>query len=166
MISIDLASGLQSQLATFSEPIVGAAQPALSLSPDGRSIAIEIPVLLRQGVGARLVVVAVDGSSAVRDVAGPFPINRIGPLTPAWTADSASILFGALNDAGAWQVMRVPAAGGSAVPDGPSLADVTYPRVPANDGAGVSVSLDGSRLAFTVGHRAGFGLWSLEIRPR
>ena len=165
LVEVDLATGAQRELMTFDEPIPGSPVPLeLSLSPDGSSLAILVAAPLQGQFGADLFVASLDAQT-LRHVTGPFPISRFVP-SPGWTADSGSILVGALNDQGAFQVMRVPASGGALAPDGPSLAEARHPGVAPSDGQGVSVSLDGSRLVFSVQDRGGYELWSLDVRRR
>ncbi len=162
---IDLATGTERLVAALSTNGLPPETQilALAISPDNSALAAEVLALPNTRV--RLIVVRTDGT---RDwEAHNFPMTSGAPPSIAWTPDSRSILFGD-DRSGAWQVLRVPAGGGSVEPDSVDLSKlrgpIEVPRVrPSGGGGAVSLNRDGSRIAFVASRLPTYELWSVDI---
>ncbi len=158
VVQYDLATRqVRSTVAITGDELPGAF--SVVASPDDSTLAIE-----HEMPGDRLLHISTVSTSGglVTHIVGsktpPMP-DRIG-----WTPDG-HVLFGAL-DRGVWRVMRIRATGGTPVPDGIALdqlsGTVSIPAVEPGAGNLGGVSRDGSRLVFEAGSKLQYEVWALE----
>lgn len=141
----------------------------LAVSPDGSEIAVHSWIGTPpevQGTGpSKILSFRTDGNGS-RTLAGPFVTDRTNG-DGQWTPDGRAFLYNAMDqDTGAWQMMRVPVAGGTAVPDGLSSAALQalrgVPRMSPLMPAGLVLSPNGSRLYTVNFAEARAELWALD----
>jgi Tol biopolymer transport system component len=159
VLAVDVATGAQRVLT----PLEGqtAVSPAIAVSPDGQMLAVQST---RSGRGTYLTVMRTDGTG-VKDLYGPF-YTRYVASTIAWTPDSAGVLFFVPHAEGSWQLMRAPVAAGPPVVDGLQsaslVADKSLPSLAANSPLSLTVSPDGSRVAFGAYAAGSQDLWAID----
>jgi dipeptidyl aminopeptidase/acylaminoacyl peptidase len=162
VVRFDLKTGEENRV--YAAPDHGQVQ-GVSLSPDGSTLAIVRSQ--EDGTHQQVATLRVDGSG-IRRLADALEGGGLAPqLGLAWSRDGQHVYFvrtgkkGEFGAAGAdAQVWRVPAAGG---PD-------RYTGISAKGLAGLNISPDGSRLAYTAGERRGnyprllimAELWAIE----
>jgi hypothetical protein len=117
LVAFDVATR---QSRVIFEPPTRQGQVNLTINPAGTVLAGSQGL---PGGRAQLFTVGVDGLG-YREVYGPFATVHNWDLH-AWTPDSSAIVFVEGQQAGEWQLMRVPATGGAATPTGLSYAGLT-----------------------------------------
>ena len=164
VVSIDLETGVETPL--FSFPAPGFSHdipPCWALSPEGRRLAISVPVEGSK-TRSRLITVNLDGSDW-REIHTYDNDHWVDVLR--WTPDGHSLLFIASPvGAPAWRMMRIPAAGGAAEFDGLDSAAFTstvpLPKIETRNIANFEISPDGSRVVFGSRTIAMHELWSID----
>ena len=163
LFAIDIATGAKKVLYDLPP---GNQAAGLALSPDGTTAALQTWVESGSNVApgkARLTLVGTDGSGS-RSLYGPYATPTVWSNF-VWTPDSQSILFIVSSQPGSWRLMRIAASGGEAVFDGlESSTAVTDKSLPALflNVLSLTVSPDGSRVAFGSYVRPSQELWALE----
>jgi Tol biopolymer transport system component len=162
IIAVDLATGAERDVVVFPMPGVPAIReldPVLAISPDGRFLALSTSESPKM---SRLDVVTIETGEA-RELSGPWmPM----PFAPArWFPDS-STLIAAISDTGGARLVRVPINGNAPEPFDLNLSRLTakmpLPRFVPSSLAALSLSRDGSRLAFEATTVRTAELWALE----
>lgn len=149
----------------------------LALSPDGRTLAVVGRARHRGTSGyasddTRLFTVDVDGSN-YRDRAGPFSNDTMAKV--AWSKDGNSIYFvqstppAITGGGGSWQLMRVPASGGTPVFTGFGLEelrneskDSRFARLTNAALRTVSFGPDGSQFLLSTLLNPIYEVWALD----
>jgi Tol biopolymer transport system component len=146
VVVVDLTTGQERVIATLPQPA-----SSISLSPDGRTLALGWLAGAPTDAKLHIARVSVDGSG-FREVF-TRPDHLFGPGNVAWDRDGHSLLFTQEQPEGAthWGVMRVPAEGG-----GP--ATLVFP---ASNIQSYDLSPDGSRIAYSSNESA-TELWALD----
>jgi Tol biopolymer transport system component len=152
LVAVDVASGAERKLADLAALGHAGGSPAIAVSPDGQSVALQVrlqpagPV-----VRARLALIAADGSAS-RFLSEAYQTVYI-PSTIAWTPDGQSVLFftGSAQQS-TWRLMRVSAGGGEPVFDGLERAtlqnDSSLPVLAPPPPLSLTISPDGTHVAF------------------
>ena len=160
IVGVNPSTGEQRPIVTF--PGDGLRGNGLALSPDGSTLAL---MVWAEGSPsqARIITVGVDGTG-YRELHGPFPAQALADKM-RWTPDGRSILFISAATSG-WRVMRVPADGGRAEPDGLDSTtlsgSVPLPRLAAGTATNIDLNPDGSRIVFTAFTLPTIEIWALE----
>jgi Tol biopolymer transport system component len=162
IVAIDVATGAERQVATFSAAAGESGQFGVAVSPDGATLAVT--TWTKPYAAARLFTVGVDGSN-YREIFGPFDTGWIADTT-RWTPDGRMLIFVAFDAKKNWRIMRVPAEGGQAQSDGldfdtltPLLGDV---RMWPGNFNNIDVSPDGSRIVASSLTFSKYELWTLD----
>jgi Tol biopolymer transport system component len=164
VVSIDLETGAETLMFNLPAPGISiAGSLCWDLSPDGTKLAISVPVV-GSTTRSRLITVNIDGSDW-REIYSYDNAHWVDVLH--WTPDGQSLLFVASPvGAPAWRLMRIPSAGGPAVPDGLDssafVSTVPLPKIELRNIANFDVSPDGSRVVFGSRTIAMHELWSLD----
>lgn len=162
IVGVDITTGAERTVHTFT-PAEGAAHIGLSLSPDGRVLAVSAWTTLWQS--ARIFTVTVDGASP-RDIVGHYDTGWLADDL-RWTPDGLSLVFLAFNGNANWRLMRVPADGGTPQPDGldfDTLAPLLGGRrmFPGNFN-NFDLSPDGTRVAASTWTWTTNEVWALDV---
>ena len=164
LVALDIATGAQKVLYAF--PSTEGEATGLALSPDGGTLALQTWVQAGSPVApgrAHLTLVSTNGNGA-RMLYGPYSTTTVWSNF-AWTPDGQAILFIESRQLNSWRLMRVATTGGEPVFDGLESATALNDKaLPAMYGTvlSLSVSPDGSRVAFGSYLRPTQELWMLE----
>jgi Tol biopolymer transport system component len=148
VVRFDLFTGAQTRI--YNAPERGYVT-GLSLSPDGRTLAISLFTKDGEKHRQQVAVVGVDGHG-FRGLTEPGdPASIVPVLGLDWSPDSRWVYFVRIRkpDSELW---RVPAAGGTA----------EFAGVAARGMKHIHLSADGSKLVFSAGERVNQELWALD----
>jgi Tol biopolymer transport system component len=149
LAALDVAAGTRRLI--FTLPLDGDIR-SLQLSPDGARLAMAIQ---RRSAPftTEMAVVSIDGTGY--HVLGTGPDSRSSGYSVAWTRDGGNVLFSTPVERSSkhWQVMTVPASGGTAVFTGVEVND--------RDQLLIALSPDGSQLAIS-GKGTSREFWALD----
>ena len=162
VVAIDLATGTERTVVPIPADEIGrTAFIDLTISPDGRTLALQALAGPNQ---PGIYLIGLDGTPRRKLVAVG------GRGTPAWTPDGQAVLVGRLNDRGAWEIDRVPVAGGPPVFDSMDLSKATG-ALPSGDtdfrklgGIGLSTDARATKVVFTVQSPPTNEIWVFEKR--
>lgn len=162
IVGVDLATGQERPVATFSPGTGPSDAFGLAISPDGTTLAAA--AWTRANAAARIFTVGVDGSN-YREIVGSFETGWLGD-TIKWTPDGRRILFVAFDANKQWRIMSVPAGGGQAEFDGLDF-DTLAPLLPGlrmfpGNFNNIDLSPDGSRIIASTLTSSKFELWTLD----
>lgn len=162
IVGIDVATGEERQVMTFSSAAGESGSFGVAVSPDGATLAVT--AWTKPYAAARLFTVGVDGSN-YREIFGPFDTGWIADTT-RWTPDGRMLIFVAFDARKNWRVMRVPVDGGQAQSDGldfdtltPLLGDI---RMWPGNFNNIDLSPDGSRIVASSLTFSKHELWTLD----
>ncbi len=162
IVGVDLATGKEREVATFSSAAGESGQFGIAVSPDGATLAVA--AWAKPYAAARLFTVGVDGSN-YRQILGPFDTGWIADTT-RWTPDGRMLIFVAFDARKNWRIMRVPIEGGQAQSDGldfdtltPLLGDI---RMWPGNFNNIDLSPDGSRIVASSLTFSKHELWTLD----
>jgi Tol biopolymer transport system component len=147
--AFDLTSGQERRVFTAEQR---GGIPGLGLSPDGRTLAFKI--VISEKNENHLCVVGIDGRNFIDLYTETADHNRVRPQL-AWTRDGRAILFTRWSSAQDWQLLRIPAGGGT-----PDYTGLTGRGTP-----GINLNPDGTRIAFNDGTAGIPELWTLDNLP-
>jgi Tol biopolymer transport system component len=126
--------------------------PSLALSPDGHTLVFKVSYPKKRNE-EHICLIGVDGTNFRELYLDVQPRDVTIRPQLQWTRDGRSILFTRLMESG-WQLMRIPAAGGT--PEFTGLSG-------KGDLTNIDLNADGSRIAFNdVVSTATGELWSLD----
>jgi Tol biopolymer transport system component len=162
IVGVDLATGRERPVATFTPGTGPSDAFGLAISPDGTTLAAT--AWIRAYATARIFTVGVDGSN-YREIVGSFETGWLGD-TVKWTPDGRKILFVAFDANKQWRIMSVPAGGGQAEFDGLDF-DTLAPLLPGlrmfpGNFNNIDLSPDGSRIIASTLTSSKFELWTLD----
>jgi Tol biopolymer transport system component len=156
VIAIDLASGRERPVFMEQHPNGGVGFTNLALSPDGRTLAI---IQLDPNDHPRLFTVSIDGRDYrqlyMPDTPGGVAGSAAGTL--GWSRDGHAIYFAQYTAGvgGEWRLMRIASDGGR--PEFTGLTGRGMRQVHK-----ISLSPDGSRMAFADGELKFAETWALD----
>lgn len=162
IVGVDLATGQERPVATFSPGTGQSDTFGIAISPDGTTLAVT--AWTSAHTAARIFTVGVDGSN-YREIVGAFETGWIGD-TIRWTPDGRRILFVAFDANKQWRIMSVPGGGGQAEFDGLDF-DTLAPLLPGlrmfpGNFNNIDLSPDGSRIIASTLTSAKYELWTLD----
>lgn len=163
LVAIDVATGDERVVTTFpGDGLPSRSDPSLAVSPDGQTLAIKAWDSGQTAEqSSRINTVRIDGSG-YREVHGPIGTGGWASVLQ-WTPDGQSLLFVDRSvSSDRWRIMRVPAAGGTAVPDGLDSAELADHDHPPAGIANFDLSPDGTRLVFGASTATLYDLWTLD----
>jgi Tol biopolymer transport system component len=163
IVGFDIAAGTERPVAALPGGI--SETPEVVVSPDGTMLAIGVVAGPEWESDGRILTMKIDGTD-FRDVGGGGLPGFWGGGPLRWTPDGRSLLFRAYDANRDWQIMRIPASGGSVEPDGVSYTALA-PLVPdiwmvRSNFTGLDVSPDGSRLVVSTLVAPKFEVWALD----
>jgi Tol biopolymer transport system component len=159
IVAVDIDTGTERPIMTL-VPAAQSSGAAIDLSPDGRTLAVSVPVNTPRT--AKIFTVGVDGTG-YREVVSSF---ATGWDNLRWAPDGQSLLFSGSNADTSWRIMRVPVAGGQPVFDGVDqhalqgiLPDLKL--YPSNFN-GFNLSPDGNRIITSTWTMAKHEIWTID----
>jgi len=167
LVGVDVMTGSERGIATL--PGEGLAAPVtagLAVSPDGKSLAIQVVAAVERRPRATLFVLDL-GNGAARQLHQPFLAGGYSPMLPAWSPDGQRVLVGQREDQSSWRVVSVPV---NATSDPALVFDlsrlqtaIALPGIRPDSGGGITVSRDGSRMAFVATSVSTTELWASPL---
>lgn len=162
IVAVEVATGEERPVASFTPGTGPASSFGIALSPDGATLAVT--AWTKANAAARIFTVGVNGAN-YREVFGPFETGWTSDAT-RWTPDGRTLVFLAFDANKNWRVMRVPVEGGKAEFDGLDF-DTLAPLLPglrmfpANFN-NLDLSPDGSRVIVSTLTQSSHELWTLD----